>query len=358
MPGNDSAATRAGGKNNAGTPRVTVIAPCRNERAHIEVFLRNLAEQDYPNDRLEIIVADGRSDDGTYEWLMDAANGVPGLKVLVNEEGIVPTGLNRAIEAAQGEIIVRMDSHTRYAPDYIAQCVTVLLETEADNVGGPWRAEGTGIVQRAIAHAFQSRFASGGARSHNLSYEGPVDSVYLGCWRKATLLRIGLFDEELVRNQDDELNLRLTLAGGTVWQSPRIRSIYTPRASITALWRQYAQYGYWKVRVIQKHHQPAALRHLAPGAFVGALGVSGGLAPFFPASALLFALLAGGYGLATLAASAAVGLQTRDPRVIPVLPPIFAGFHLGYGYGFLRGVVDFILLKRGGRPQFRRITRE
>ncbi len=352
-----SGAGQLAGRRGSGEPFVSVIVPCRNERAYIEGFLENLAEQDYPADRLEVIIADGRSDDGTYEWLLEHRRNLHGLRVLVNEQGIVSTGLNRAIEAARGEVIVRMDTHTRYAPDYVSQCVAVLFDTGAQNVGGPWRAEGEGIVQRAIAHAFQSRFAAGGARSHDLHYEGPVDSVYLGCWKKETLLRLGLFDEELVRNQDDELNLRIILSGGVVWQSPRIRSVYYPRASIIALWRQYAQYGYWKVRVIQKHRQPAALRHLVPGGFVAALGVSGALTPFFSGAAALLGLLAGSYGMATVLASLVLGARERDLRIVPHLPLVFGAFHMGYGYGFLRGVVDFIVLGRGGQPGFRRLTR-
>ncbi len=338
-------------------PMVTVIVPCRNERRYIEGFIESLAGQDFSRDRLEIIIADGRSDDGTYEWLLAHSKTTSGLKIVVNEEGIVSTGLNRAIEAACGDIIIRMDSHTQYAPDYISQCVAVLQASGAQNVGGPWRSKGKGLVQRAISQAFQSRFSSGGARSHDIDYEGVVDSVYLGCWERTTLLRIGMFDEELVRNQDDELNLRLISDGGVVWQSPKICSVYYPRDSILALWRQYAQYGYWKVRVIQKHRQPAALRHLVPGAFVGALGLTAGLLWFSTVAAFLFALLVGAYTLFILTASIYVGVKKRELRVIPLLPPIFAGFHLGYGYGFLRGIIDFVFLKRGGQRRFRRITR-
>src|SRR5262249_53760198 len=156
-----------------------------------------------------------------------------------------------AIRAAQGSIIIRMDVHTEYASDYIRQCLAVLQETGADNVGGPWVAKGNGLVSSAIAAAFQSPFAVGGARGHDFHYEGAIDTVYLGCWPREVFDRIGLFDEEFVRNQDDEFNLRLARAGGKIWQSPRIKSWYRPRGSLKALWRQYVQYGYWKVRVIQ-----------------------------------------------------------------------------------------------------------
>src|SRR5262249_1078406 len=151
----------------------------------------------------------------------------------------------------------------------------------ADNVGGPWIARADGYVGLAIAAAFQSSFAVGGARGHNPEYEGKVDTVYLGCWRREIFDRIGFFDEELVRNQDDEFNLRIVRSGGGVWQSPKIQSWYTPRASLRDLCRQYSQYGYWKLRVIQKHRLPASMRHIVPAGFVALLMILGLTAPFW-----------------------------------------------------------------------------
>jgi succinoglycan biosynthesis protein ExoA len=230
-----------------------------------------------------------------------------------------------------------------------------LTETGADNVGGPWRARGRTYLQKAIALAFQSPFSSGGAASHSLTREGEVDSVYLGCWRRSTLVRVGLFDEELVRNQDDELNLRLTLAGGKVWQSPRIQSWYSPRGSISALFRQYFQYGYWKVRVIQKHRRPASLRHLVPSLFMASLIVLMLATPFtIWAGWGLFGLL-GAYLSLNLLATLATIRRWDHLRYLPVLPWLFLAFHWGYGLGFLVGLVDFGWRGRIGR--FRELTR-
>ena len=181
-----------------------------------------------------------------------------------------------------------MDVHTFYAEDYIARCVETLEQTGADNVGGPWVACGTSYLQRAIAAAFQSRFCAGGAKSHNPAYEGQVDSVYLGCWRRETLDRIGWFDSTLERNQDDEWNLRLIRAGGRIWQSARIRSWYQVRPSLRTLARQYFDYGFWKVAVIRKHRRPASWRHFAPAMFL-LLNIA--LLPWLPALAAAFDLL-------------------------------------------------------------------
>ena len=251
---------------------VSIIVPCRNEAAHIDAFCADALRQALPRPwQLELIVADGDSSDGTRERLQQLAVADTRLCIVDNPARFVASGLNRALAAAQGSVVVRMDVHSRYAPDYVAMCLAALQRSGADNVGGPWRAEGRGGWGRAIAAAFQSRWVAGGARSRDLGYEGEVDTVYLGCWPRASFDRFGTFDETLVRNQDDEHNLRIVRGGGRVWQSATIRSTYRPRDSLTALWRQWLQYGYWKPFVMKKHGQAAALRHRIPGLFVAAL---------------------------------------------------------------------------------------
>src|SRR5262249_34248200 len=154
------------------------------------------------------------------------------------------------IRLARGDIVIRMDAHAEYAPDYMMQCVTVLRQTGADNVGGVPRTKNHDFRAKLFGAAFHSRFAVGGARCHLLGYEGYVDTVCYGCWRKSTLEQLGLFDESFVRNQDDELNLRLTRSGGKIWQSSKIVSWYTPRTDFFSLAQQYLQYGFWKVAVL------------------------------------------------------------------------------------------------------------
>jgi glycosyltransferase involved in cell wall biosynthesis len=339
-------------------PFVSVIMPVRNEAASIRASLEAVLAQDYPRDRLEILVADGLSDDGTREQIERVAARDGRVKLVDNPGRIVSTGLNAAISAAAGAVILRMDGHTLYAPDYVSECVKALRESGAENVGGPWRASGKGYVGTAIALAFQSPLASGGARSHAVQYTGFVDSVYLGCWRRDLFERIGGFDEELVRNQDDEHNLRLSRAGGRIWQTPAIRSWYVPRSSISALFRQYAQYGYWKVRVIQKHRIPASLRHLAPGAFVALVAALAVLVPFVPVARWAAAGLLLSYLLALLAGAIVTCRNAHAWRALPVLPPVFAAYHFGYGCGFLCGVFDFLVRRKRRSTAFTRLTRE
>jgi succinoglycan biosynthesis protein ExoA len=338
------------------SPVVSVIVPCRNERDHIEACVSSILRQEALNVEFEIVVADGMSDDGTREILQRLANEHPSLRLVDNAARIPSTGLNAAIRAARGRIIIRMDAHTEYAPDYVRQCIGVLEETGADNVGGPWVAQGDRYLSRAIAAAFQSPFAVGGARGHAVEYHGEVDTVYLGCWRREVFDRIGLFDEQLVRNQDDEFNLRLTRAGGKVWQSPRIRSWYKPRSSLAALFKQYLQYGYWKVRVIQKHKLPASFRHLVPGSFLFSLVLLLLVSLWWPLAISLWMALMGGYFLASAVASFASSVRTGW-RFFPLLPIVFACFHFGYAYGFLRGILDFVILRSGPRHSLTKITR-
>jgi glycosyltransferase involved in cell wall biosynthesis len=338
-------------------PLVSVIVPCRNERAYIGPFVASMLAQEPPDGGFELLVADGMSTDGTRDLLSQLAARHHLLRVIDNPRRIVSTGLNGAIAAARGSIILRADVHTEYATDYIRQCVSVLHERGADNVGGPWVAARRGYIGSAIATAFHSPFGSGGARAHDPHFEGPVDTVYLGCWRRECLERLGLFDEELVRNQDDELNLRLHRAGGTVWQSPRIKSRYYPRASLRSLFRQYMQYGYWKVRVIQKHRLPASWRHVAPALFVLVALALIVASPVSSTAAAAAGLLGAVYLGAALVASVLAVSRGSAAALVPVLPLVFFCFHVGYGYGFLRGVVDFVVLRRGAADRMTALTR-
>jgi glycosyltransferase involved in cell wall biosynthesis len=336
---------------------VSIIVPCRNEVSAIAATVNSIRSQDPIDGDFEVIVADGMSDDGTREILSQLAAADRRITMVDNPEGIVPTGLNRAIRQAQGKIIIRMDGHTTYARDYVRRCVEVLSETHADNVGGPWVARGEGIIGRAIAAAFGSGFAAGGARSHDCQYEGIVDSVYLGCWRRELFERVGFFDETLVRNQDDEFNLRITRQGGAVWQSPRIKSVYSSRSSLRGLFKQYLQYGYWKVRVLQKHKIPASVRHLVPAAFLIALA---GL----PVMALWFEVVWWFWGgllslyMTLLLLASIVTASRQGSELLLYLPLVFACFHIGYGLGFLHGILDFVMLRRGGDSRYGALTRE
>jgi len=333
-----------------GMETVSVIVPCRNEVRHIVPFLESLlAQQTGAGIDCEFLIADGMSDDGTREVLAQWQPRFRSLEILDNRAQTVSGGLNAAIRRARGEIIIRMDVHSEYAPDYIQQCVAALKRTGADNVGGPALARGASYTQKAICVAYRSRFGCGGARFHDPNYEGYVDTVTYGCWKRSTLERLGGFDEELVRNQDDELNLRIVRSGGKIWQTPLIRSWYSPRSSLNALARQYGQYGYWKVRVMQKHRIPASWRHLAPGAFAAMLLILAVGSLFSSLSAWILIAMLSVYLLASAAAALVACREPGNFVLLPIMPLVFATYHFSYGAGFLRGLCDLTMRRKPAR---------
>jgi len=315
-----------------------------------------MLSQEAPAGGFEVIVADGMSDDGTRDILERMCREDGRLRLVDNPERITPCGMNAGIAAARGRYVAIAGAHNRYASDYLRQSVEVLEETGADNVGGAMICEAHSPVQRAAAAAHHSPFSVGGARWHDCEYEGPADTVFGGVYRRQVFETIGPFDTELIRNQDDELNLRLTRTHGKIWQSPRIRSWYSPRGTFRALFQQYEQYGYWKVRVIQKHKIPASPRHLVPGAFVLGLLSLPVAATIWPVAGLVWLILAGAYGICSLIASLAAA-KRAGWDILWLMPPVFAAYHVGYGVGFLLGIRDFFIFRRGPAGFSRKITR-
>jgi len=346
--------------------RISIVVACRNEKSGIHGLLESLVSQDMA-EPWEAIIADGMSTDGTREILSEFSTRYSWLRVIDNPELIVSTGLNSAIKGARGEIIIRMDAHTTYASNYCRTCVDVLEKTGADNVGGPARTRANTLLGRAISAASHSRFSTGGARFHDVNYRGWVDTVPYGCWRKATLERLGLFDASLVRNQDDELNLRLVRHGGGIWQDPTIKSWYSPRADLSRLFQQYLQYGYWKVLVIRKHRIPASWRHLVPVLWIliNSLLLVAMAAAKLAASPQLFALasvlwVCMAFSYVCTSVAAAVWASKDQWEILPYLPAIFATYHLSYGMGFTAGLFSLWKhsKKQSSRPNiFMRITR-
>jgi GT2 family glycosyltransferase len=232
-----------------------------------------------------------------------------------------------------------MDAHTTYASDYLRRCVELLVAGRADNVGGPYRTATTGRRHRAIGATLESMFAVGKQRSRQVDYEGHTDTVFFGCWRRDAFDRFGLFDETLVRNQDDEHNLRIVRAGGKIWQSPGICAWQRPRSSFRMLFRQYFGYGYWKVPVIKKHRVPASARHLVPGLFVLIVLALPALALCWRPASLIWASLLTVYALGVLAAAARTAARAGWD-LLPWLPAGFGTVHFAYGLGFLAGAID------------------
>jgi glycosyltransferase involved in cell wall biosynthesis len=348
---------------------VTVIMPIRNEEAYIENSLRAVLGQDYPHDRLEIFIVDGMSTDATrstIDRILAAAAQSPVVEVLENHAKIVSKGFNLALTRAKGDIIVRVDGHTEIAPDYVRQCVIALHRTGAANVGGRMNPVANGFIGSTVALATTSPFGVGWSRFHFSTKEAWVDTVYLGAWPRQVfssigpldeqfvrneddefnnrlrkvLPRVGLFDEELLRDQDDEFNYRLRKRGGRILLSPLIRSSYVNRSRLLDVWRQYLGYGFWKVRVLQKHPFQMSPRQLVPPMFVSALVLASFLAIFNPIGRSAIASIVGAYTLADVVASVWSARHHGLAQTL-ALTLVFPVLHLSYGLGFLAGLIRF-----------------
>ncbi len=351
-------------------PRVTVVIPMWNEERYIAKCLDSLLANDYPTDLLEIIVVDGGSTDRSRDIVLGYCRRYPFIRLLDNPKRIMSAALNIGIREATGDIIVRMDAHAVYAPDYIRQCVDLLCTSGAANVGGVQRAVGENYISRAIALAINNPFGTGDAYFRHAEKEMWVDTVYLGAWWKATLNRLGGFREDLAVNEDYELNVRLRearldpsagpfheelvthqgfapndrlrRARGRILLSPRIRCWYYVRPSLAALARQYFRYGFWKVRTLVLHPESVRWRQLAPPAlvigFIGS-GVAGMLHP------MLWLPLPGVYLAAVLLVSTYLAVR-RGLIYAPVLPLVFVTIHLSWGLGFIAGLMKW------GIPKF------
>lgn len=339
---------------------ISILLPVRNEGTYLRRALDSVLAQDYPTEKIEILVVDGMSTDETRAIVAAYQQKVPRLLLLDNPGRIVPTGMNLAIPRAKGEILIRVDGHCEIASDYVSRCVAYLQRDQADGVGGPMETIGETPLARLIAIAMSSPFGVGNSAFRTLTGKTmPADTVPFPAYKRSVIEQAGGYDEELVRNQDDEYNYRLRELGYRILLAADVCSKYYSRSSLRSLWRQYFQYGYWKVRVLQKHPRQMSLRQFVPAALVSALLGSGLLALVHPLGLLLLGLVAGSYLLANLAASGYTAAQ-HGWKYLPLLPLAFAILHFSYGLGFLAGLVRFIGRwgdKVGRAPKWEEIAR-
>lgn len=325
-------------------PRVSIVMTVVNEERHLREAVERLLDQDYPG-ALDIVIAVGPSRDRTREVADAVAASHEHVTIVDNPSGRTPAGLNAAIAASAGDVVVRIDGHAMVPQDYVRTGVRILEETGADNVGGIMAAEGTNDFENAVARAMTSVFGVGGASFHVGGEAGPALTVYLGCFRRAALDRVGGYDETMVRAQDWEMNLRIRESGGIIWFTPEMHVTYRPRHTLGALARQYHDYGRWRREVARRHPDTLSLRYLAAPAAVTAVGagllLAGvGAAARQPALVALGLAAPLGYAAANLAASA---WTAQSPTRLPArsalrLPLVYATMHGSWGAGFLRGL--------------------
>ena len=340
-------------------PPVSVIIPVRHAEATLPAALESVLGQDYGGD-IEVIVADGSETSAIRDLVRRR---FPQVRVVRNPEREIPTGLNHALRAARHPIVARCDAHAMLPPGYVARAVGTLLRTGAANVGGRQNPVGATRFERAVALATTTPLGAGDARYRLGGAEGPVETVYLGVFRRDALDAVGGFDETLLRNEDYELNWRLRERGETVWFDPALVADYRPRGSLRALARQYFDYGRWKRVVLIRHPRSLRLRQLAAPllllalAAAGVLAAGGGLiaagdlSPRVAETAGIAlpgiaAAIPLGYLLLLLAGSAAIGLRRRRPEAV-LLPVVLATIHLAWAAGFFAGAPAGS--RRGGR---------
>ncbi len=311
-------------------PAVSVVMPVRDEAPHLRRAVEAIRSQQYPGP-LEICLAVAPSADGTEAIAATLAREHPDVTVVPNPDGGPAAGLNAAIAATRGPVVVRVDGHSELSPGYIAQAVATLRETGAVNVGGIQQARGTTPFEGAVAAAMTSRFGTGDARFHYGGRPGPTDTVYLGVFDRGALERVGGFDERLVRNQDYELNIRLRQAGGVVWFDPDLTVHYRPRGSLGALARQYFEYGQWKREVLRRHPSSLRWRQAVPPIAIGAV-----VAGLVLGRRWRPALLAPA-GYAAAVAAAALRAGRRDRSVIGRLLLVFPTMHASWSAGLVIG---------------------
>ncbi len=310
----------------------------RNEERYIGACLQSLAAQDYPHDRFEVLVIDGESSDASPDIAERfAADSDIDVRLLENPALKTAPALNIGLDAARGEVIVRVDAHAEVAPDFLTESVAALRETEADAVGGPIKSVAEGLVGEAIALAMSSPFGIGNAAFRYSREPQYTDTVAFAAYRRDVFERIGYFAEDIDFGEDDEFNYRLGEAGGKIFLTPKIRSLYHTRSSLPALFRQYRAYGRAKVKVLRRHPAQGRVRQFVPAVFLSSTAGLWLASRVLRAYRPLLKLMLGLYVLVALAASFQIA-STKGWRYLPVLPLAFACLHVSYGLGFLESL--------------------
>lgn len=324
---------------------VSIICPVFNEEKYIEACIVSILEQDYPKEAMEVLFIDGNSTDNSTGIIKRYTAQYSFLKLLNNPERIVPYALNKGLEAAKGEVIMRLDAHCTYPTNYISELVRYLYQLNADNVGGVWNtqpAKDTPICQ-AIAFASSHPFGVGGSM-HKIGASKimETDTVPFGCYKREIFYKTGLFDTDLVRNQDDEFNGRLLNLGGKIYLIPQVIINYTARDTLCKMRKMYYQYGLYKPLVNKKLGAPATVRQFFPILFLLGLTIGGVVCMIWPlllhfyTSVLLLYLFIG------IVVGSMGAIRAHQPLLALLMPYVFFNIHMSYGIGYLVGIFNVL----------------
>jgi succinoglycan biosynthesis protein ExoA len=320
---------------------ITIILPIRNEGKFLNECLDGIIQQLQPDRKYEIIISDGMSTDDTREIINNFQQKNQNIFLVDNPGKIVSTGMNAALRLSRGKIIIRVDGHCIIGPDYVKHCINHLIIDGVDGVGGSMKTIGETPISKTIAVAMSSKFGVGNSAFRTETKRTKlVDSIPFPAYTRSIIEKVGLYDEELVRNQDDEYNYRIREFGGKILLAADITSKYFSRGTLAKLWKQYYQYGFYKVRVFQKHPRQMSLRQFIPPVYILSLIGSLILALTLPWGWIVLILVASIYLLANLLASIII-TSTCGWQHLPLLPVCFGILHFSYGFGFLTGLVNF-----------------
>ena len=329
--------------------KISIIIPCRNEEKYIAKCLDSIIAQDYPIDNLEVLVVDGMSKDKTVQVTKSYNEQPLSIKILKNPKKITPCAFNLGIKYSKADIIMIMNAHSTYEKDYISKCVKYLDKYNADNIGGILitKPGAETVIGKVIALVLSHPFGVGNAL-FRIGIKKPqyVDTVPLGAYKREVFDKIGLFDEDLVRNQDDEFNLRLIKNGGKILLVPDIFSYRYTRDSLDKLWKMYFQYGYFKPLVAKKIGGILTWRQIIPASFIGSLILMLLLSFFSKFSLWLFFFIIGLYTTVNFSISLIISIKKKELRLLPYLMASFITLHFSYGFGYIKGVWDFIVFRK------------
>lgn len=335
--------------------KISVIIPCRNEAKYIERCLNSIIKANYPQDLVEVFVIDGMSTDNSSQIIERYTKKYNNVFIVKNLKRSTPHGLNLGIKKSNSEIIVILGAHAEISTNFFSECINGLKsDVSIGCIGGPIENVYDDDKGKIISWAVSSPFGVGNAYFRTGSKSGFVDTVAFGAYKKEVFIKIGLFDEELIRNQDDEFNYRVKKAGYKIFLNEKIRVLYYVRSSFHKLSKQYFQYGYWKIYVNKKHKTVTTFRQIIPIFFVLFLLLWAitffidSIFLFFFTALFIFYLL-----LSVFYASA----KTKNFLEIIKMMFVFSILHISYGLGYLFGILDFILLKREPGKRSRELTR-
>jgi glycosyltransferase involved in cell wall biosynthesis len=323
-------------------PIITVLLPVRNEIRYIKRCLDSIVNQTISKDIIEVLVIDGNSSDGTKEIIKYYSDKYNYIKLIENPFCDTISSLNLGIKNARGNIIVRVDGHTVLEEDYIETATKILNKTGADNVGGLMRPIGNKYIQKSIALAMSSIFGIGWGKFHYSLKEGFVDTVYLGVFKREIFEKLGYFDPDMPFNEDNEYNLRITISGGKIYLSPKIKSYYFPRDNLKDLAKQFFRYGFYKPKILKKYKRIFSSRHIVPLIFILGILFLIILSICNFKKSIFLAIYLCVYFIIAFIFSLYISFK-NNIKYLFSLPIVFFVIHFNYGLGLLLGLIKFII---------------